>query len=210
MAKIQAFEDIEDIDVKKMLSCFEAKTLHFKKDTTILSNVANTTQVGIITRGSAIIIRYNFNGSRNIIEKINEGETFGSFSASFSEEVYIISLEETDVIMFEYSRMINRCKKNCEYHNKLIDNMVKILSLKLQNYNERIEVLTKKTIRDKLLAYFNMLVRKQISKNITLPFTLTDLADYLSIDRSAMMRELKNLKEEGLIEAKGKKIYLKY
>ncbi len=210
MTKIQAFEGIEEVDVKKMLTCFQAKTLHYKKDTTILSNVANTTQVGIITSGSAIIIRYNFNGSRNIIEKLNEGETFGSFSASFSEELYIISLEETDVIMFDYSRMINRCKKNCEYHNKLIHNMVKILSLKLQNYNERIEVLTKKTIRDKLLAYFNLLVKKQISKNITLPFSLTDLADYLSIDRSAMMRELKNLKEEGLIESKGKKIYLKY
>lgn len=90
---------------------FSGKTLHYKKDTTILSNVANTTQVGIITSGSAIIIRYNFNGSRNIIEKLNEGETFGSFSASFSEELYIISLEETDVIMFDYSRMINRCKR---------------------------------------------------------------------------------------------------
>lgn len=210
MTKIQAFEGIDENDVKKMLNCFQAKTLHYKKDTTILSNVANTTQVGVITSGSAIIIRYNFNGSRTIIEKLNEGDTFGSFSASFSEELYIISLEETEVILFDYSKMINRCKKNCEYHNKLIHNMVQILSVKLQNYNERIEVLTKKTIRDKLLAYFNMLVKKQITKNITLPFSLTDLADYLSIDRSAMMRELKNMKEEGIIESKGKKIYLKY
>lgn len=209
MTRIQAFEGIEENDVKKMLNCFQAKTLHYKKDTTILSNVANTTQVGIITSGSAIIIRYNFNGSRTIIEKLNEGDTFGSFS-SFSEELYIISLEETDVIIFDYSKMINRCKKNCEYHNKLIHNMVQILSTKLQNYNDRIEVLTKKTIRDKLLTYFNMLVKKQITKHITLPFSLTDLADYLSIDRSAMMRELKNMKEEGLIESKGKKIYLKY
>ncbi len=210
MTLIQAFEGIEDTDVKKMLSCFNARTLHYKKDTTILSNVANTTQVGIITSGSAILIRYNFNGSRTILDKINEGETFGNFSVAGSEELYIVSQEETEVIIFDYAHMINRCKKNCEYHNKLIHNMLQILSAKLQTNNERIEVLTKKTIRDKLLAYFNILVKKQITKNITLPFSLTDLADYLSIDRSAMMRELKNLKEEGLIESKGKKIYLKY
>ena len=210
MATFRVFENIEENNVKKMLNCFEAKRIHFKKDTTILSNIANNTQVGIIESGSAIIIRYNYNGSRTIMEKLNEGDTFGSFSSSFTEELYVVSEEETDVILFNYSKMINRCRKNCEYHNKLIDNMVQVLSQKMQTYNERIEVLTKKTIRDKLLTYFNILTKKQITKEVTLPFNLTDLADYLSIDRSAMMREIKNLKEEGLIEAKGKKIHLNY
>ncbi|MCH5167698.1 MAG: Crp/Fnr family transcriptional regulator [Erysipelotrichales bacterium] len=210
MAAFKVFDSIEENDVKKMLSCFEAKRIHFKKDTTILSNIANNTQVGIIESGSAIVIRYNYNGSRTIIEKLTEGDTFGSFSQSFTEELYVISEEETDVILFNSDKMIKRCKKNCEYHNQIINNMLQVISQKMQNYNERIEVLTKKTIRDKLLAYFNILNKKQITKNIVLPFNLTDLADYLSIDRSAMMRELKNLKEEGLIESKGKKILLKY
>lgn len=210
MANIQAFDDINEQDVKKMLTCFQANTLHYKKDTTILSNVANTTQVGIITKGSAIIIRYNYNGSRTIIEKLSQGDVFGSFSASYSEELYVISTDESDITLFDYSKLINRCKKNCEHHNRLVDNMLQILSKKLTIKNERIEVLTKKTIRDKLLTYFNILAKKQITKVITIPFTLTDLADYLSIDRSAMMREIKNLKEEGLIDSKGKKIYLNY
>lgn len=210
MATFRVFDGIDESDVKKMLTCFEAKRMHFKKDTTILSNIANNTQVGVIESGSATIIRYNYNGSRTIIEKLSEGDVFGSFSTSYTEELYVISEEESDVILFNYSKMINRCKKNCAYHNRLIDNMLQVLSLKMQNYNERIEVLTKKTIRDKLLAYFNILSKKQISKDLTLPFNLTDLADYLSIDRSAMMRELRNLKEEGLIESKSKKIHLNY
>lgn len=210
MGTIQLFDSIEKNDVKKMLNCFEAKTIRYKKDAMILSNLANTTQIGIIESGSAVIIRYNYNGSRTIIEKLTEGDTFGGFSSTFSEELYVISESETEVIFFNYSKLINRCKKNCEYHNKLVDNMVQVLSQKMQTYNERIEVLTKKTIRDKLLAYFNILNKKQISKYLVLPFTLTDLADYLSIDRSAMMREMKNLKEEGLIEAKGKRIHLNY
>lgn len=210
MGTINLLFNIEKNDVKKMLNCFDAKQLHFKKDAMILSNISNTTQVGVIDSGSAVIIRYNYNGSRTIIEKLNVGDAFGRISPTMSEELYIIADEETDVTLFDYSKLINRCKKNCEYHNKLIDNMLQVLINKTESYNERIEVLTKKTIRDKLLAYFNILNKKQITKSIILPFTLTDLADYLSIDRSAMMRELKNLKEEGLINQKGKRIHLNY
>lgn len=210
MGTVSLFYNIEKNDVKKMLTCFEAKELHYKKDSMILSNLSNTTIVGVIETGSAVIIRYNYNGSRTIIEKLTIGDAFGRISPTVSEELYVIAEEETEVILFDYSRLINRCKKNCEYHNKLIDNMLQVLINKTQSYNERIEILTKKTIRDKLLAYFNILNKKQITKSIVLPFTLTDLADYLSIDRSAMMRELKNLKEEGLIKQKGKRIHLNY
>jgi len=86
--------------------------------------------------------------------------------------------------------------------------MLQLLSNKLKNMNERIEVLTKRTIREKLLEYFSILSKKKVSKSFLLPFSFTDLADYLSIDRSAMMRELKNLKEDGFIESKGKRITL--
>ena len=70
------------------------------------------------------------------------------------------------------------------------------------------EILTNKTIRNKLLAYFKIMSRKNNSRVIYLPYNYTDLADYLAIDRSAMYRELKNLKEEGLIEVKNKRITL--
>lgn len=210
MPNIRMFDNIEENDVKKLLTCFQANTLHFKRETTILSNVTNTRQVGVIISGGANIIRYNFDGSRTIMETLSSGDAFGEFSASNGEELYVISSEESDIVLFDYERLINRCKKNCPYHNQVIDNMLQILSDRLKRNNERIEILTKKTIREKLLAYFNFISKRQISRVITLPFSLTDLADYLSIDRSAMMRELRNLKDEGLIESKGRKIFLNY
>lgn len=81
---------------------------------------------------------------------------------------------------------------------------------KVTDLNTRIELLTKRSIRDKLLGYFSLLSTKNLSKTFSLPFSLTDLADYLSIDRSAMMREMKGLKEEGFIEKNGHKITLLY
>ena len=74
----------------------------------------------------------------------------------------------------------------------------------------RVELLTKRSTRDKLIGYFTLLSSKSFSKSFTLPFSLTDLADYLSVDRSAMMRELKLLKEDGFIEKTGNRITLLY
>ena len=73
------------------------------------------------------------------------------------------------------------------------------------------KVLSKRTIRDKLLTYFSILSNKNYNKIITIPYSLTTLADYLSVDRSAMMRELKSLSDEGFIIKESKnKIKLLY
>ena len=210
MNNIKVFNEISEEELSKMFTCFNTSILAYKKDAMILSNVANTTMVGVIISGTAQIVRYNYNGTKTILEQLTPGDIFGSFNASTNDDIYVVSTSLSEVVLFSYDHLINRCHNNCPYHNKLIDNIFHVFTSKIIATNERIEIISKKTIREKLLAYFNSLAKKQISKDIILPFTLTDLADYLSIDRSAMMREMKNMKEEGLIRSKGKKIYLDY
>ena len=210
MTEFFIFEGLSDDDVKRLLNQFNASTYKYKKDETILSNVANTNKFWIVKEGSANIVRYNYNGTRTIIEQLNVGNIFGPFSASYAPDLYVIASSDTEIINFDYSKLINRTGRNIEIQNKVIDNVVNILSTKLRTYHERVEILTEKTIRDKLLAYFNNLSIKQIRKNIVIPFTMTMLADYLSIDRSAMMREIKNLNDDGLISSKGRYINIKY
>lgn len=210
MNEISIFYGIENNDVKKMLNCFQAKKISYKKDTTILSNLANTNIIGIIIEGSANLIRNDYNGNRTIIEKLEKGSIFGEVFSSYSDELSVIATSNCEVITFDYDHVINRCKKSCPYHNNLIDNMLQLLAKKIVIMNNRIDILTKKTIREKLLEYFSVLEKKYISKKFDLDLNYTELADYFGVDRSALMREIKNLKEDGLIEAKGKKIKLLY
>ncbi|MBR6072828.1 MAG: Crp/Fnr family transcriptional regulator [Bacilli bacterium] len=210
MFDFPVFDGIEESDVKKLLTEFNALTLTFRKDATVLSNVSNTDSFFIIQEGKANIVRYNFNGTKTIMEKMEKGDIFGAFSGTIEDDLYVIAAEDSKIIVFEYKRLINRSGKNVEAHNKLIDNVLNKLADKLSYFNERIEILTEKTIRDKLLKYFGYLSKKQITKSIIIPFTLSDLSDYLAVDRSAMMREIKNLNEDGLIASKGRYINLKY
>lgn len=211
MNKISIFNGIEEDNIKFMLNCFDAEKISFNKNRTIASYINSTNLVGIVLSGNAELIRYDYDGNRTIVEELNENSIFGDmFYQVDTNELSVIAKTEVEILFIPYDAIIKRCKKACPFHSTLVSNILTILSDKIVNMNERIEVITKRSIREKLLAYFDLVAKRKLSKSFTLPFPLSDLADYLSIDRSAMMREMKNLKDDGIINAKGRKITLLY
>lgn len=208
---VKLFDKITPKNQEKLLKLLEASTFTFKKETSILSTSKRENIIGIITSGSIEITQIDYHGNRTIIEELEENDIFGSMFSSISNDEYdIITKEDTKIIIIDYHRIIESASINYSFYNQFIQNLLQILSDKITERNERIEILTKKTIRNKLLEYFKIVSKKNGTKNIYLPFSFTELADYLAIDRSAMSRELKNLKEEGFIQIKSKKITLLY
>lgn len=208
---VNLFNKISDKNQEKLLKLLEANTLTFKKDTSILTTSKRENIIGIVISGYIQIIRNDYNGNITIIEELEENSIFGSmFSEISGDEYEIITKAETKIIIIDYDRIIKSTNNNYIFYNQFIQNLLLLLSEKINERNDRIEILTKKTIRNKLLEYFKITSIKKGTKNIYLPFTFKELAEYLAIDRSAMTRELKNLKEEGFIEIKNKKITLLY
>lgn len=211
MGKNSIFDNIVEQDVKKLLNCLQCRKVAYKKERTIVSNLINTNLVCIVLQGEVNIIRYDYNGNRTILEELGENDVFGEvFSANLSNDISVMAKTDCEIMFLDYQSIITRCKKNCPFHDKFIENMLKLISKKIIEKNERIDILTQRSIRDKLLSYFEKLARQKISKTFTLPSSYTDLADYLSIDRSAMMREIKNLKDEGFIKTNGKRVTMLY
>ena len=203
------FENISPKNKEKLMRSLEANIHTFKSGMNILSNANNENLLGIIIYGYIQIIKTDYNGNITIIEKLEDNAIFGNMISNISNNEYqVITKEETKVILLDYDRILNNLKQNSAYY-QFIQNLLKIISNKIHEKNERIEVLTEKTIRNKLLKYFDVIKPNTYSKIIYLPFTYTELAEYLSVDRSALMRELKNLRDEGIIETKDRKIYLK-
>lgn len=204
------FYNIDEFDKEQLLKQLETVTFEFKKNSTILEKIKNDNFIGIIISGLLQIIKTDYNGNRTIIEELSENNMFGSKISSLSNKEYsIITKEDTKIIIIDYDQIL-RCNIDNHYYNQFIKNLLDITINSINSKNDRIEILTKKTIRNKLLEYFRIVSSKNNSRNIYLPFTFTDLADYLAIDRSAMTRELKYLKEEGFIEIKNKRITLLY
>ncbi len=204
------FEDISKKNQKKLLWLLESKEEGFTKGTSINSYYKNTNIVGIIISGAVQIVRANSSGVHNIIEELREDEVFTTGMNIYSNEIDIIAIEDTKVIIIDYDYIISNINNEKQYFNKFIKNMFQIYNEKIKEKNERLEILSKKSIRNKLLTYFEIQYNKRGSKYIYLPFNFKDLAEYLSIDRAAMSRELKSLKDEGFIETKSKRITLLY
>ncbi len=204
------FDNISKQEKISLLKDLEAYSIDFNKNEMILKKVKNTNFIGIIINGLIQIIKTDYNGNRTIIEELGENEIFGSKISSLNNIEYnILTKEDTKIIIIDYDQIISNNSKS-KYYNQFIKNLLEIIIDSINEKNNRIEILTKKTIRNKLLEYFRIVSSKNNSKNIYLPFTFTDLADFLAIDRSAMSRELKYLKEEGFIEIKNKRITLLY
>ena len=205
---VNLFNKISTREKEKILQYLEANSLLYKKNTTILNNVNQNNIIGIVVEGYLQIVKTDYNGNNSIIEELFENDVFGfNFSSISNSEQNIITREDSKIIIMYFDEIINN-DINYPYYNQFLKNLLLIMSKKISNNNNRIEILTNKTIRNKLLAYFRITSKRNKSKIIYLPFSYSDLADYLAIDRSAMHRELKNLKEEGIIEIKNKKITL--
>lgn len=192
--------------------CSKVSSKSFLRGETITTYIEKRNQMCILLEGSADLIRYDFNGNKAIIGHFTKGDIFGEafYPANTNNELFVLAKENCKVLLFIYDHIMHKCKSNCSIHNELSQNLQMLIINNMVTLNTKIELLTKKNIRDKLLSYFDILSSKKLSKTFTLPFSLTDLADYLSVDRSAMMREISHLKEEGFIAKDGRKITLLY
>lgn len=193
-------------------NCIKTQRRFFKKNDVITNYMEKRKQICILISGSADLIRYDLNGNKNIIENYNKESIFGEafYPVNTNNELFVQATEDCEVISFLYDDIRIKCKSNCKYHSILVSSLLDLVLNNSIHQNMRIEILSKRTIRDKLLSYFSLLSTKSFSKNIVLPFSLTDLADYLSVDRSAMMREIKSLINEGFISKNGNKIKILY
>lgn len=188
--------------------CTKAQLKIFEKGEIITTYLVNRNQLCFLVEGQADLIRYESNGTQNIIEHLSNNDLFGEifYQLTTNNELFVLAKKKTTVLFYSYDNFHKKCKKNCKFHDILSSNLPDLILDKFITSNIRIEVLSQRSIRDKLLTYFNILSARSLNKTFLLPFSLTDLADYLSIDRSAMMRELKSLQEDKIIKKDKNKI----
>lgn len=208
---ISLFKDITPNNKGKLLKLLETSNFTYQKGVNIAYLFKDKESIGLVLSGSLNIIRIDYNGTRTIIETIYEEEILGtSLTSLLSNDYEIITREDTKILWLDYNVILGINDIKYTYYNQFIKNLLMIALEKNTLKNERIEILTQKTIRNKLLEYFRIEALKNRSKIIYLKSTWQDLADYLAIDRCAMTRELKYLKEEGFISVKGRVITLLY
>lgn len=200
-----------EIECQAMMFCFKTRFKTFDKNETIVSQGEPMQDVVLIVKGGAIVEHIDSLGDISILMRVRKGEAYGVESAFAGDEVYkdsLIATEKSLVLFMNKHRLINPCENKCKRHELVVRNLMEILAngnIKLMN---KISHMSKKTIRDKLMSYFSLLSKKAGTNYFNIPFNKTELANYLSVDRSAMSTELSKMKEEGLIDFEKRQFHL--
>lgn len=192
--------------------CSKVHIKTVKKGDIISSYIHKYNQICILINGSADLVRYDFNGNRSIIGHFSKNDVFGGalYPHNTNNQLVVIAQKSSEVLFFNYDDILEGCNKSCNFHTYFYENLVNLILTTVSNLNLHIELLSNKTIREKLLSYFNIISTSNLKKTFHIETSFTDLADYLNIDRSSMMRELKVLQDEGFIKRENKKITLLY
>lgn len=212
LEKSPLFRDITYEEYQRLLPCFQAVGRTFQPDELVYDFTdARRDDVGVVERGSAALIRIDEEGVATVLEDLGPGGVFGrdlAFAGPAGDSLEVVCRTPCEVLFIDYPHILRRCENACAYHSTLVQNMLRLMADKAQALSERIDVLSRRSIREKLLCYFRQLAGRAGGDTFTLPFSLSVLADYIATDRSAMMRELKRLREEGVVRSEGRRFTL--
>ena len=194
------FDRIAFSDFENMLRCLSAKTVRYKKGNVILLSGDAVSFVGLILSGSVQMIKEDEDGRSAIFTELAVPDIFGEVFACAGishSPVTVQAAEDSEILFIDYKRIITSCSSACPFHSKLIENMLKLIAVKNMLLNRKIEILSKRTTREKLFCYFDL--HRGAAKKFSVSFNREELARYLCVDRSAMSNELCKMRDEGLI-----------
>ena len=197
------FHGIKQDELNAMLSCIGYHIGTFKKGDIVAFEGDNLKHIGIVMKGSVDMVKEDLWGNKTMLLRMGKdelfGETFACGSDSLSVVTFLVS-EDAKILFMPFDRVMHSCTMACQFHHRLIENMVKIIADKNRDLMRKIDVVSKRTIREKLLAYLSIQAQVQDSRYFEIPLGRVELAEYLCVDRSALTRELAKMKEDGLID----------
>ena len=203
MVKSPLFTGIDPDDLKAMLGCMGYHVATFLKGETIALEEENIHYIGIILSGAVDMVKEDLWGNKTMLVRMRPGELFGETFACGLDTISVVSFtvpEETRILFMPFRKIMHTCTMTCVFHHRMVENMVQMIASKNRDLMRKVEVVSKKNLREKILTYLSIQAQLQNSRYFEIPLGRVELAEYLCVDRSALTRELAKMKEDGLID----------
>jgi len=203
LKSVTLFEGIEESELRPLLACLSAEAAHYEKGQTVFFSGDGTNRFGVVLSGEVQIVKDDYYGNRSILARIGGGNLFAeSFACAGMKAlpVSVIATAESELLFIDCRRLATSCANACAFHSRLIQNLMNLIARKNIALTQKIEFLSKRTTREKLVAYLSAEAKKAGSSRFQVPFNRQELADYLSVERSAMSAELSKLRDDGVLK----------
>ena len=197
------FAGIQAEDRKTMLGCIGYHISSYKKGEIVAFEADNIRHIGIPLSGAVDMVKEDIWGNKTMLIRTRKDEVFGETFACGQDNLSVVTFvvsEDARILFIPFDRVMHSCTMSCVFHHRLIENMVGVIANKNRDLMRKVEVVSKRTIREKILAYLSIHAQAQNTRYFQIPLGRIELAEYLCVDRSALTRELAKMKDEGIID----------
>ena len=203
LQKCPLFRGIDPVELPVLLECLGAKTVTAEKRQTILREGEPARFVGVVLEGGVQILQEDYFGNRSILGLAETGELFGeSFACAATDSlpVSVVAARDSVLLLVDCRRVLSPCEKACGFHRTILSNLMQIMARKNLAFHQKLQITSRRTTREKLLAYLNVQAKIHGSPTFSIPFDRQELADYLGVERSGLSTEIGRLRAEGVLE----------
>lgn len=196
------FEGITEAEIETVLGCLSASVMSYKKGDIVFHRGERITSVALLLEGGIHIQKEDYWGNLSILNEISEGDIFGEVYACLGNDKILnhaVAVKPSVVLFLDVGRILTLCPSACRFHGRLVQNLLSVLALKNKMLTQKLEHMSQRTTREKLLSYLSEQSLRTGSSSFTIPFNRQQLADFLSVDRSAMSNELSKMRDEGIL-----------
>jgi CRP-like cAMP-binding protein len=197
------FQNISRKDLESLLTCLKPRAKRYEKGSYITHSGESINSIGVVLSGTVQMLKEDVWGNKSILAIMREKSIFGETFVCgriYSSTVSFQAASDCIIMFLSFERILHSCSVACDFHHRLIDNVVVLIAQKNIQLMEKLEIIAQKTLREKVLTYLSREAQRNGSLYFTIPLGRLELADYLCSDRSALSRELSRMKEEGVID----------
>lgn len=202
LKRTQMFSGVGEEEIAAMLGCLQARLRTFKKGEYVYREGEHLSNIAVLAEGNLHVQRDDYWGNRSIINQVAVGEMFGeAYVGPDSGAILndVVAVEDSTVIFFDVRRILTTCPSACRFHSMVVQNLFFTISERNRKLVQKLGHMSKRSTREKLISYLSEEAKKHNSGTFTIPFNRQQMADFLSVDRSAMSNELGKMRGEGLI-----------
>ena len=202
LKRTKLFAGVGEEELPAMLNCLGATVRSYRKGEYVFRAGEFLNSITILVEGRLLIQNDDYWGNRSIINVIEAGEMFGeAYAPPDSGPMHndVLAVEDSVAVFFDIHRVLTVCPSACKFHAKTVQNLFFAISERNRKLVNKLGITSKRTTREKLLSYLSEQAKLHNSATFEIPFNRQQLADFLSVDRSAMSNELCKLRDAGMI-----------
>ena len=205
------FAGISREELVSMLQCLNARVTPVSKGSPVFLEGDPAGFIGIVLEGSVRIVRDDYYGQRTLLALAEPGDIFAEAYACAGVDTMPVSgyaAADSRVLLLQSRKMLTVCTNACGFHNRLVQNLLQVVSQKNLLLSSKIQFMSQTTTREKLMAYLLDQAKRRGSAEFTIPLDRQALADFLGVERSAMSAEIGKLRRDGILETTGSRFRL--